>query len=212
MAKWFELSDIQGIRAWVAGELKLPPHTSPNGQTETASQFWSRVEQAGRLNEALELYDELAVCWAERDRRETKKDFAQRIEREGRQTVVERARAELLESGLSQRETQVELVKRFKPLDGSVTKAWETPDPWANGRLCRRKEDQERLLAEAGEKDKYQAEEEAEEAAKWRLECARWRRDERLALAAARKRLLVIQAAAEAERRRAKSKEPAANA
>src|SRR5262245_61836488 len=142
MAKWYELSEVKGIRCRVEENLKgLPPSKDKN---ETAAAFWARLEQAGLLVKALELYDELAEDrgeWVHRPR-ETKKAFAERIEREGRQADVERVRSKLLAEGRTLREIHTYLVNRFQPLDGSRTRPWETPDPWEAGRLFRKKEDQ----------------------------------------------------------------------
>jgi hypothetical protein len=66
--------------------------------------------------------------------RERKKDFWSRIGREGRNEKVEKLHAELLASGMTQREAQAELVERFQSLDGSRTRAWDTPDSWECGR------------------------------------------------------------------------------
>jgi len=213
MAKWYQQSEVKGIRSRVEQNLKgLPPSKDKN---ETATAFWERVEKAGRLLEALELYDKFEkqrAQWAHMPR-ETKKMFAERIEREGRQAEVEEERKELLEEGHSLREIHEELVNRFQPLDGSHTRPWETPDPWKAGRLFRKKEDQDKLLAEAKRDDgddycpksrwrfewKQQRREKriASENAEWRVDCAKWRRDERVALAKARRRLRELQAAAE---------------
>src|SRR5262245_29229013 len=135
MAKWFELSVIKASRSQVEKKLKLPPYKGSN--EETAAQLWARVEGAGQLVEAIALYDKIVADWAEWEhtRRETKKEFVERIEREGRREEVDRLRAKLLASGLTEREMQKELVERFQPLDGSETRVWPTPDPWANGRL-----------------------------------------------------------------------------
>jgi hypothetical protein len=63
---------------------------------------------------------------------------------------------------------------------------WPTPDPWQAGRLFRKKADQDELLDLAGE---YEDEEDKEtDQAIRRLECAQWRRAERIALADARRR------------------------
>lgn len=198
---WYEYSEIQFIRGAVEEQLKLPPYNGPKGQRESATAFWARVERAGLLLEALALYDKE---WAERMwymhmRRETKKQFAERIEREGRQAEAECVRAELRASGMSEREIQVDLVTRLQPLDGTDTRAWETPDPWQAGRLFRRKVDQDRLLELAnpdGTDDDagYQGKQAQE--ARWRVECAKRRQEERRALAAARKRALVLKAGA----------------
>src|SRR5439155_27248578 len=185
MTKWYERSTAKFLRLQVKEHLKnLPPSKDKD---ETATAFWARVEKAGCLIEALDLYDEFAAGDAEwvHTRRETKKDFAERIEREGRQAEVKRVRNELLASGLSQREIQEQLVYRFPPLDGSRTRPWETPDPWKAGRLFRKKEDQDNLLAQANWDD--DEDDEASEA-NWRVECAKWRQEERDALANARDR------------------------
>src|SRR5438128_1216538 len=107
MSKWYELSAVAGLRVSVGGFLEeehdLPPSKDKN---ETAAAFWERVEKAGLLEEAVDLYD----IWAEMDAedartpRETKRMFADRIEREGRQAKVEEARSELMEEGYSLRE------------------------------------------------------------------------------------------------------------
>jgi hypothetical protein len=144
------------------------------------------VERAGLLQEALAVYEQIATA-RRQTRRETKKQFDQRIEREGRHAEVERARAELLASGLTNRETQVELVSRFQPRDGTKTRAWETPDPWRQGRLFKKKKDQQEVLKqiECDEaEDEYDGLTEAEN----RLQWAERRRDERQALADARRR------------------------
>jgi hypothetical protein len=86
---------------------------------------------------------------------------------------------------MSEREIQEELVGRFQPLNGSATRNWPTPDPWQAGRLFRRKADQDELLALASEEDDEDVE--ADEAIR-RVECAQWRRAERIALEAARRR------------------------
>jgi len=60
VSKWFELSTEQANRISVAEELEkegLPPFKDKD---ETATAFWARVEQAGLLHKALELYDEFA--------------------------------------------------------------------------------------------------------------------------------------------------------
>jgi hypothetical protein len=127
-----------------------------------------------------------------------KREFEQRVEREGRRAEAERLRTELLASGLSQREAQQQLVERLQPLDGSAKRAWPTPDPWAAGRLFRTRAAQKALLAYV--KQNYEndddEDEDEEDEQWWRVECARRRREERLALAAARRRALVLKAAA----------------
>src|SRR5262245_54736116 len=142
MAKWYDLSEVKGIRCR-AGE-KLKGLVISKDKNETEVLFWTRLERAGRLVKAWELYDELAEergDWVPRAG-ETKKAFAERIEREGRQADVERVRSKLLAEGRTLREIHTYLVNRFQPLDGSRTRPWETPDPWEAGRLFRKKEDQ----------------------------------------------------------------------
>jgi hypothetical protein len=192
MYKWYEYSEIIAIRRAVRRRLQLP--AAEQGEEEPATAFWEQVEKAGLLGKALALYDEVAAEHAARRqvRRETKREFEHRMEREGRQAEAERLRAELLASGLSQREAQAALVERLQPLDGSGTRVWETPDPWQAGRLFLKKAEQDRLLQEAGEGDKSAA----AASARWRVECARWRREERLALAAARRRARALELAA----------------
>jgi hypothetical protein len=189
-------------------EKRLPGLPPCPTRYETPEQFWERVEKAGLLARALTLYDRIAAeraAWRQ-VRRETKQQFAQRVEREGRQAEADRLRAELLASGLSQREAQEELVARLQPLDGTRSRAWETPDPWLSGRLFRRKEDQRRLLYLAAnsealeyvydneEDDQPDCEDEEHDALK-RIQWARQRRDERRALADARWRARELQAA-----------------
>ena len=187
MAKWYELSAIRGIRSAVEEQLDLPPYKGPKDRAETATEFWSRVERAGLLVKALALYDQLAAEGEEwrHIRRETKEEFAARIEREGRQVEVERKRTELVASGLSERDVQEELVACFQPLDGTETRVWETPDPWEHGRLFRRKRDQQELLELADDEDEDDA---ACRDARWRIECAERRQEERTALKKARRR------------------------
>jgi hypothetical protein len=186
-------------RVMVAKELNLPV---PKDDEESPTEFWARVERAGRLVEAIALYDEYAAEWAawQHRPRETKQAFNKRVEREGRQAEVERIRAELLASGASQREAQEELVNRFQPLTGDRTRAWETPDPWKAGRLFRKKEDQDEWLENAGE--------DLEEDPQWRVECARWRREERQALADARRQAEALKPAAAQEEARRKAEAP----
>jgi hypothetical protein len=189
MAKWFELSEVKGLRDWVEERLVEDKRLRPSkNKNESATGFWARVEKAGLLEVALSLYDQCVkdrAKWVHRPR-ETKKVFADRIEREGRQAEVEKARKKLLEEGYSLREAQNQLVSNFQPLDRKWTRPWETPDPWEAGRLFRKKEDHERLQAEA---DPDQRENAMRKAAEYRLSCAKWRRDERLALANARRRV-----------------------
>lgn len=192
MYRWYEHCEIYKDRCAAAARLKLPSATED--EYEPAPEFWSRVERAGLLLKALALYDRLAAARAawRQARRETKKQFAQRVEREGRQAEAECLRAQLLASGRSRREAQAALVERLQPLDGSATRAWETPDPWEAGRLFHKKADQDALLARVNTDE----EEDEEEEVRWRVECARRRREERLALAAARRRAQALKAAA----------------
>jgi hypothetical protein len=196
--------EIADIRVTVAAQLKLSPE-----KPETAAEFWARVERAGQLQKALTLFDQVAAKLAARRqvRRETRQGFAQRVKQEGRQAEAERLRAELLEAGLTQREVQVELVKRVQPLDGSQTCAWVTPDPWEAGRLFRRKADERRLLSLEKESqhqddddyDDYDDDDDDQQVYSEelnRLAWARHRRDERCALAAARRRARALTAAA----------------
>ena len=182
MSKWYEMSDIFWFRGLVRAELKLPEL-----KNETATAFWKRVEEAGLLLDALELYDQCADEIAEWRgmRRERKHEFEARVEREGRREEAERLRTELVATGLSQREIQEKLVARLQPLDGTRTRAWSTPDPWEAGRLFRTKADQEELRALASDDDEDDVE---AEAAQRRIDCAKWRREERQALRAARRR------------------------
>ena len=75
MAKWYEWSNVKWFRLRAEERLKdLPPAKDKN---ETAEAFWARVEKAGRLIEALELYDQIAegnAKWVHLPR-ETKKMF-----------------------------------------------------------------------------------------------------------------------------------------
>src|SRR5262249_19406011 len=128
----YEYCEVAEIRGRVVQQLPRLPIRK--GTDESPAEFWSRAEQAGLLQGALTLYDQIAAG-RRHTRRETKNQFDQRMEREGRHAEAERARAELLASGLTNRETQVELVNRFQPRDGTKTRAWETPDPWQQGRL-----------------------------------------------------------------------------
>src|SRR5262245_45898429 len=88
---------IHDIRCAVERRLHLP---APKGRRESAAEFWARAEQAGRLVEALELYDTIAADWATWAQipRETNAQFLQRVEREGRRAEAEHALAELLAS------------------------------------------------------------------------------------------------------------------
>jgi hypothetical protein len=174
---------INAIRYQVEQRLTLP---APKSREESAADFWSRVEEAGLLVEALVLYDEIAADWAAAAEipRETKAVFLKRVEREGRRAEAEHVLAELLASGWTRREAQEELVERFQPLDGTRTRAWETPDPWEAGRLFHKKADQDRLLARVADDEEDPEYQEAEERVAW----ARYRRAEGTALAAARRR------------------------
>src|SRR5262245_32596264 len=182
--------EILDIRRSMEQELDNLP--ASNNKKESAAQFWARVEQAGLLIEALARYDEWAAELAEwrHTRRETKKEFDQRMEREGRQAEAERIRAELLASGLNQRQAQAKLVERLQPLAGGSTTAWQTPDPWANGRLFKKKPDQHLVLKLVKDADGTYDENEDEEVteARERLFWAELRRDERQALDNARQR------------------------
>jgi hypothetical protein len=183
---------IHDIRCAVERRLKLPPS---KGRRESATEFWSRADQAGRLPEALALYDRIAADWAAwaRITRETTVQFLQRVEREGRRAEAERALAELLASGRTRREAQEELVDRLQPLDGRQTQAWPTPDPWEAGRLFHRKADQDELLAAVSDEDNAEGSE-----AQNRVDWARFRQRERLALADARRRARELKTVASA--------------
>jgi hypothetical protein len=174
---------VNAIRCAVERRLTLP---APKSREESAADFWSRVEEADLLVEALALYDAIAADWATSAEipRETKTVFLQRLEREGRLAEAEHVLAELLAAGLSRREAQGELVERFQPLDGSATRAWATPDPWEAGRLFHKKADQDRLLARVADDEEDSEYQEAEDRVAW----ARYRRAEGNALAAARRR------------------------
>ena len=185
----YEYCQVAEIRGRV--EEQLPKLSASKTDDETPAEFWSRVERAGLLHMALALYDEIAATRTQ-TRRETKKEFDQRIDREGRRGEVERARAEMLESGLSQRETQAELVKRFQPREGTKTRAWETPDPWQKGRLFKRKADQQNVMELTNGQENEDQENEDEDLevaeAQNRRDWAERRRDERQALRNARLR------------------------
>ncbi|HEY1375855.1 MAG TPA: hypothetical protein VGF55_03640 [Gemmataceae bacterium] len=182
----YEHCSVAYIRWLVSEDLDLP--ALPKGKTETAAEFWARAERAGLLHQALTLYDRFEAEQEEWKHvpRETKAQFTQRVEREGRQAEVERERAKLVASGMTQREVHAALVERFQPLDGTETRPWETPNPWQYGRLFLRKADEQMLLAKADEDyDELAAE---REEAQNRLYWARYRREEGIALAAARRR------------------------
>ena len=72
-------------------------------------------------------------------KRETKDQVRARLQAEGRLPQAEAALAELKASGLSSRQAQEELVKRFQPLDGTPSRAWPTPNSWDRGREAGRK-------------------------------------------------------------------------
>lgn len=184
---------VKDVRLEVERRLTLPPCA---GRTETPRAFWDRVEKAGKLAEALALFDRLTAeqrSWSQMPR-ETKTAFWARVEQEGRQADAEGALQELLASGVTLRDAQFALVERFQPLDGNETRAWETPDPWQRGRLFRRKCDQDALVALADYVDEEQARyDEAADRVAW----ARLRREEGLALAAARWRLREFRVPAE---------------
>src|SRR5262245_777081 len=190
----YEYCEIFDIRSCMEQELEKLPVS--NNKNETAAQFWARVEQAGLLIEALARYDELAAEFAQgrHTRRESKKDFKQRMEREGRQAEAEGVRAELLASGMTQRQAQAKLVARLQPLAGGSTAAWQTPDPWANGRLFKKKADQHLVLKLVKDADDTDGENEDEEVteARGRLFWAELRQEERQALANARQRAEVL--------------------
>jgi hypothetical protein len=196
----YEYCEVADIRARVAEQLpKLP---ACKGTDETPAEFWARAERAGLLEEALAFYDEIAAG-RRQTRRETKKQFDQRMERERRHAEVERVRAELLASGLTNRETQAELVNRFQPGDGTKTRAWETPDPWRQGRLFKKKKDQQWVLKQI-ECDEDEEEDDGVTEAENRLHWAECRRDERQALADARRRAWALKM--EAKRRSSPAK------
>jgi hypothetical protein len=199
----YEYCEVAEIRGCV--EEQLPRLPAAKGTDETPAEFWVRAERAGLLHEALALYDKIAAA-RRHTRRETKKQFDQRIEREGRHAEVKRARAELLASGLTNRETQVELVNRFQPRDGTKTRAWETPDPWQQGRLFKKKKDQQNVL-ELIERDEDENEDDGMTEPENRLHWAERRRDERQALADARRRAWALKM--EAKRRSSPAKRAA---
>jgi hypothetical protein len=183
----YEYCEAADIRRRTAEQLQMLP--ARKSKDEAPAKFWSRVERKGLLIKALALFDEISTAHSERRRirRETKKAFDQRMEREGRQAEAERARAELLASGVTLRQAQVKLVERLQPLDGTKTRAWETPDPWEEGRLFRNKADQDessRIVKRAVDEDYDEKLDEV----KNRIFGAELRRDERQALAAARRR------------------------
>jgi hypothetical protein len=161
------------------------------GKAEAPTAFWSRMERAGVLPEAIGLYDQLAVEQRSRSqtRRETKLEFDQRIKNEGREGEAERLRGDLAAQGLSGRELQDRLVEALQPVSGDATRAWQTPNPWNAGRLFRKKADQDRLLALKGSLPTK------EDLDRNRLRCAQHRLAERQALLAARQRVQALKAA-----------------
>jgi hypothetical protein len=219
MSKWFEGSNVKWFRRQAEDQLVEAKKLTPSqNKEETAVEFWARLERAGLLEEALKLYDEIAESYAEwvHTPRETKKMFAERIEREGRQAEIEEQRQFYSELGYSLREIHEMLVDDFQPLDGSQTRPWTTPNPWENGRLFRKKEDQKRFAAEIEAYDKndycpknrwryewnqmHQEKRRVSTKAEWRVDCAKWRRDERIALANAHKRVRELRASVEFQR------------
>jgi hypothetical protein len=197
MAESYRQNPIRMIRLEVGERLTLRPSGRFQGREdlEPPAYFWERAEDSGQLLQALALFDQLEAEERRKARvpRETKKTFTERVEREGRLEEVERDRTELLASGLGDREAQVELVARFQPLDGSVTRAWPTPDPWDSERLFRNKKEETELLRLA----KTAEEDPKVEQAKHRVWAAEARQRERVALAAARRRALVLKARAQ---------------
>lgn len=193
---------VRDIRLHVKQQLEVSG--LPKTGTETAAEFWVRVEKAERLREALLVYDETATAWKgwEHLPQETKEEFSRRIETEGRQEKIERERKKLLASGRSQREVQAKLVETFQPLDGTKTRAWETPDPWERGRLFQRKATEQELLAR---EDYTYHQKVSQQKLRSQLQWARLRRDERRALAAARRRLQELTDAQTPDRPRAKT-------
>jgi hypothetical protein len=182
----FEYCRACKIRALVEERLNVPKV----GRPESPKGFWERMEEAGRLSEALALYDKLEVehRTGAHMRRETKGQFEERIEKEGRQEQAQRLRAELVAQGLLKREVQEKLVETLQPLAGGRTRAWHTPNPWNEGRFCRRKADQDRLLALTGNQPNRR------DGEMRRLHWAQHRLEERQALMAARRRAQVIKA------------------
>jgi hypothetical protein len=183
----YEYCELGEIRASVEERLQMLP--ARKGEDESPMEFWSRVERAGLLPEALALYNQIAAASVERrhTRRETKKEFDRRTKREGRQGEAKRMRAKLLASGLTEREAQVKLVERMQPLDGTKTRAWETPDPWEAGRLFKKKADQQAAL-KLTKCEKDEDDNEGLNETLNRLYWAERRREERQALADARRR------------------------
>src|SRR5436309_2620311 len=92
----YEYGEVSDIRHGVEERLEKLP--AGKKKEETPEEFWLRVEQAGLLLEGIALYDQIAAEHAasRHIRRETKKDFEERIKRERRQAEAERLRAELV--------------------------------------------------------------------------------------------------------------------
>jgi hypothetical protein len=192
MAASYRQNPVYQIRMALKDRLELP-RFDYLGRQESPAMFWERVEAAGKLDQALALFDQLEAEHRQkaRVRRETKKEFAERIEREGRREEVERVLGELLAGGLGERVAQERLVARFQPLDGSHTRPWVTPNPWETGRLFLHKEEEKKLLALV--RDDKDMDPEVKRA-KERVEAARDRRAERVALATARHRAQELKA------------------
>jgi hypothetical protein len=190
----YEYCSACGIRAKVIERLPWPPEKPQPSAHVSPEQFWEHVARADLLQQALDLYDQLAAeqkDWVH-TRRETLGQFWSRVGLEGRRAEAERVQAELRHARLSRREIQEALVARFQPPDGKV-RVWPTPNPWMGGRICRKKADQVKLLALVNGAQKV-APDVAE--ARARLKWAQHREAERLALAAARKRAVVLKDAA----------------
>jgi hypothetical protein len=202
-SQYYQDCEACNVRILVGCELHLPP---PNQESPAA--FWTRMIGAGRLVEAVALFDRIAAKRAKRADlpRETRAQFLDRVEREGRREKAERVLARLLASGMSRREAQQKLVERFQPVDGKKTQAWVTPDPWLNGRLFRRKKVQQDLIAAASPEGKREA---ARQAAADQVERARHRQEERVELAEARRIARIFERGA---RREARSQRAAARA
>jgi hypothetical protein len=184
--------EILDVRREVERRLGLPAPKVADGD---AWDFWNRVNHAGLLLKALDLFDQIAEGWEywRHVQRETRKEFWQRIDREGRRAEAERALNKLLTAGVSRRKAQEELVEQFQPVDGGETQAWRTPDPWANGRLFRSGADQAATLALANGEDEDDI---RLRRARERVQWARLRRTESEALAAWREEARKLTAAA----------------
>jgi len=72
-------------------------------------------------------------------KRESKGQFWQRIQQEGCLAEAQAVEADLLLQRLSRRHVQKVLVSRFQPVDGTLTRAWPTPDSWKCGRRYARR-------------------------------------------------------------------------